>query len=37
MLIQKMPDSKQNSQQDWDRVLLLANTISHAELCELSA
>ncbi|BBB24050.1 molecular chaperone Hsp33 [Isorropodon fossajaponicum endosymbiont JTNG4] len=37
MLVQKMPDSKQNSQQDWDRILLLANTITHAELCELPA
>ncbi len=33
MLVQKMPDSNQNSQQDWDRILLLANTITHAELC----
>ncbi len=37
MLIQKMPESKQNNQEDWNRVNSLASTITNDELCSLSA
>ena len=37
VLIQKLPDSKYKHEDDWGRVISLANTITDQELCELSA
>ncbi len=36
ILIQKMPESKQNNQEDWNRISSLASTITNDELCSLS-
>jgi len=35
MLIQKMPEVSNNSQEDWNRVTALASTITNEELCDL--
>jgi molecular chaperone Hsp33 len=37
VLIQKLPDSKQEHEDDWGRVVSLAKTITNKELCKLSA
>lgn len=37
MLIQKMPDSKSNDGEDWNRITALSNTITDSELRDLAA
>ncbi|RUM79636.1 MAG: Hsp33 family molecular chaperone HslO, partial [Candidatus Thioglobus sp.] len=37
MLIQKMPVSKSNDEEDWHRITALSNTITKSELCDLTA
>lgn len=37
MLIQKMPEIKNNGEEDWNRITALASTITNQELCSLDA
>ena len=37
MLIQKMPQDKTNDDEDWNRIIVLSNTITDEELCNLTA
>jgi len=37
MLVQKMPDSKSNDEEDWHRIMALSNTITNSELRDLTA
>ncbi|MCS5589266.1 MAG: Hsp33 family molecular chaperone HslO [Candidatus Thioglobus sp.] len=37
MLIQKMPETKNNDEEDWNRVTALASTTTSKELCDLDA
>ena len=37
MLIQKMPDSRSNDEEDWHRISALSGTITDVELCDLDA
>lgn len=37
MLVQKMPVSKSNDEEDWHRITALSNTITKSELCNLTA